>query len=47
MEGKHVAFLKKLSIQAPEFFYNYLERNLGLTDLDSLMKFSDSVEELS
>ncbi|XP_064620815.1 uncharacterized protein LOC135483734 [Lineus longissimus] len=46
MHGKHLVFLKKLSIQAPEFFYNYLQSNLGLEDLDSLMKFSCAVEDL-
>ncbi|XP_041369843.1 uncharacterized protein LOC121383801 isoform X2 [Gigantopelta aegis] len=46
LTGKQLAFLQELSTRAPEFYFNYIERNFGLNSLEELMKFSKAVDNL-
>ena len=46
LNGQTLLFLKKLRRDAPEFFYRTASDQLGLKDIQELMKFSNAIEEL-
>ncbi|XP_041375407.1 uncharacterized protein LOC121388201 [Gigantopelta aegis] len=46
LTGEQLEFLLKLSHRAPEFYFGYIERKLGLNSLEEMMKFSKAVDRL-
>ncbi|XP_071108142.1 uncharacterized protein [Haliotis cracherodii] len=46
LTGEHVAFLRKLSHRAPEYYFSYIERKLHLESLDDMMHFSNALDNL-
>ncbi|XP_046543125.1 uncharacterized protein LOC124253410 [Haliotis rubra] len=46
LTGEQVAFLRKLSHRAPEYYFSYIERKLHLESLDDMMHFSNGLDNL-
>ncbi|KAL3859202.1 hypothetical protein ACJMK2_009431 [Sinanodonta woodiana] len=47
MTGEELLFLKTLSTKAPEFFFRFLDKKLGLSNLRDFMNFSRALERLT
>lgn len=46
LTGKEIVFLHNLRSEAPEFFYNTLERKLQIQALSGLISFTDALDDL-
>ena len=46
LDGSNLIFLQKLRLEAPEFFYRYLNENLKIRQLKDLQEFTEALTEL-
>lgn len=46
MTGEHLAFMQKLMDKAPVVFYQMAREQLGLVQIEELMRFDDAVTAL-
>ncbi|XP_039269908.2 uncharacterized protein LOC120344676 [Styela clava] len=46
LNGESIVFLNSLRSSAPEFFYKYISKKLGVTELPDLMAFCGALENL-
>ncbi|XP_077984364.1 uncharacterized protein LOC144438999 [Glandiceps talaboti] len=44
--GRQILSLRKISVEAPEFFYAFLRKDLGLKDLYDIIIFKEALENL-
>ncbi|KAL3892370.1 hypothetical protein ACJMK2_004581 [Sinanodonta woodiana] len=47
LTGRELALLVTMRLEAPEFFYNYLQKNLGISSLLTMAMFIEGLEDLS